>query len=216
MPPLTRRAARLLEGTDGDTKTLAMRTTTNLTDLAPEVWQHRNGVDVYSDSARAVVNTLHPEVDHVVEVQVLDTAIVNAVMSERAQLGSNATTFAAESLRDVFNAPDINFNVTSRTINRAKEGPFEALTNRFVARRLHDLRPRPLSQYVRTSQNVNVRRLHDLGHWDRIETAVVRAYEAAETRLDVIGATGAHWKGSELVEATMAELAQMLGTACIL
>jgi hypothetical protein len=134
----------------------------NVTDKGDAVWAHRGARDVYTLSQRRPAN---PNVDHILEIQLLERAAREAP--------------PAGATRGVYNAVNdvINLNVTTSRINQSKKGPFTSFLNRMD--RADTRGERSLEQYARTS----CPHLVDLGHWARIEGAVVRAYEDVDTAL---------------------------------
>jgi len=202
MPVLTRAAARRLEtGDDEAVSSLALRET--VTNKADAVWSHRGGVDVYCGAART--DTEKPQVDHCLEVQLAEMALVRAYTSNPSSRSqSMATTQAVEMIRNHFNGVG-NLNVTSARINQAKRGPFTAAINRLQGDKLRTV---TLEQLARQGR---ARWLVDDGTWTRIERAVVCSYDDAHAAL-VAGGTPALPGAVELVESSMEELNNMLDT----
>jgi len=139
MPTLTRAAARRLGSdadADGAVGALALRRA--VTGKAEAVWAHRGGVDVYSRTSRA--QTEKPNVDHALEVQLAEVALVRAFGDAHARSASMATAQATELLRGALNDVE-NLNVTSARINLAKRGPWTAAINRLQVGALADAPP---------------------------------------------------------------------------
>ena len=192
MPPLTRSAARAAKG---DVEALALRA--NVSRKRDAVWEHR-ATDVYTGRSRAA--TPLPQVDHCLEVQLAEFALVRAYETVNARPSSMATTQSHEQLRDALN--DVgNLNVTTRTINVWKRGPFTAALRRLNTDSLRDV---TLEQLARQGK---ARPLVDDGTWARIERAVVNAYDATDTRLND---TSTLHDAGELVSGTTEELCAVL------
>ena len=201
MPVLTRSAARqLVDVTPAATQRLALREA--VTAKADVVWRARGGTDVYTGAAR--VDTERPQVDHCLEVQLAEFALVRTYNAEHAQPGSMATAQAAELLRDALNGVG-NLNVTSAKINQAKRGPFTAALNRLRSERLRTV---PLEQLARQGRGAW---MVDDGTWAKIEDAVVEAYDAADARLRG-GGVDAMPGAARIVEGSLDELLSMMHT----
>ena len=206
MPALTRSAAKQLaasshdadDDADGAVDALALREP--VTGKADVVWRHRGGVDLYSRASRA--ETERQQVDHALEVQLAEMALVRAFGAERARAGSMATAQATELLRGALNGVD-NLNVTSAKINQGKKGPFTAALNRLQSDRLRTI---SIEQLARQGK---ARWLVDNGDWARIEGAVVASYDGVHDRLCGGGAEGLP-EAARLVEGTVEELGSML------
>ena len=209
MPTLTRGAAKQLCAvgerpcTGGPDETVKLALREPVTGKAEAVWAHRGGVDVYSRTSRA--QTERPNVDHALEVQLAEVALVRAFGAERAQMGSMATAQATELLRGALNGLG-NLNVTSAKINQAKKGPVTAAINRLGNERLRTVSIEQLARQGRA------RWLVDDGTWARIEGAVVAGYDDADARLRGDGvAVDALPSAATLVEGTLDELHRVLG-----
>lgn len=199
MPVLTRSARAALVA-EGDGATLSLRE--SVTAKADAVWRHRGERDLYTGSERAT--TLRPQVDHVLEVQLGEMALVRAFTAERGAMASMATAHATELLRGAIN--DVrNLNVTSAKINQAKRGPFTAALNRL---RSDTLRSVSIEQLVRQGRGVWM--LHD-GTWARVGSAVVASYDAMDDSLRG-GGVDAPREAAALVESSLDELRSMLTT----
>jgi hypothetical protein len=201
MPVLTRSAARRLAD-DGDatgSTVLALRE--SVTSKADAVWEHRGGVDIYCGANRT--DTDKPQVDHCLEVQLTEMALVRTFSADRRNsTQSMATAQAADLIRKHFNGVR-NLNVTSARINQAKRGPFTAALNRIQSDTLRNV---TLEQLARQGK---ARWLVDDGTWTRIERAVVCAYDEAHETL-INGDTPALPAAAEIVEGSMEELNSML------
>ena len=182
MPVLTRSAQRALnaaEKTEG-AKALVLRK--SVTAKADAVWGHRGGVDVYSGATRE--DTINPQVDHQLEIQLAEIALVRTYSEQGrgAQGVSMAAAQAAGALRAVLNGLD-NLNVTSARHNQAKKGPISAAINRLQSEK--GLRAVTVEQLARQGK---AKWLVDNGDWARIERAVVASYDHAVDELDLLGA----------------------------
>ena len=175
--------------------------------MTDAVWASRGGVDVYTGERRE--NTNKYQCDHVIEVQLAEHCLVNAMHKAGVGAGrvSMAAAQSAQSLRDVLNGVD-NLNVTTARVNQAKRGPFTAAMNRVRAeeRRGGSMRLVSLEQLARQGK---ARWLVDNGTWASIEREVVCSYEACQTTVDE-GADEGLRSASELSKAAVEELGATL------
>ena len=178
MPALTRGAAARLraeERIEGSDASALLGLRESVSSKAVKVWEARNDVDVYTRASRA--ETLKPQVDHCLEVQLAEIAFVRVFDTQRASATSIATAQALETMRATLNGVD-NLNVTSAKINSAKRGPFTAALNRLKG---EYLRPVSIDQLARQGR---AKSLVDDGTWARISAAVVDAYDATRDALE--------------------------------
>ena len=197
MPILTRAAARHLgEGTG--TSRLGLREP--VTSKADVVWEYRNGRDIYTNNTRQ--NTPNPQVDHSLEVQLAEMALVRALTDTNASTMSMATTQTSEMLRYAVNG-HANLNVTSTRVNQAKRGPVTAAMNRIRSDRFRTVE---IEQLVRQGKG---KWLIDDGTWARIERAVVHAYDQMDHGLRG-GGIDALPEAARLVDASVDELGAIL------
>jgi hypothetical protein len=179
MPVLTRSAQRRLNETEGDVgdahRALALRE--SVTSKADAVWAYRGGIDVYTLASRPSTET--PQVDHITEIQLIETSLAAAFASNRGKSGSMATSAAVELLRSRLNSV-VNLNCTSAKVNQAKRGPFTAALNRIQSDRLRDVTLEQLARQGRAKWLV------DQGIWARIESGIVESFDAVKSELDDI------------------------------
>lgn len=197
MPVVTRAAAKAAAkaGTDlTGVKAVRVQVSKQYT----KVWEYRE-MDLYTGRGRAQTPT--PEVDHVLEVQLIDFAHVLAYGAVGGRAGSMAAAQAHAQIVDVLNSV-INLNVTTKKINCAKRGPFTAAINRLNSN--HGLRGVTLEQFARQG---SARSLVDDGTWARIEGAIVNSYDATNLELSEADLLP---KASELVQRTMDEVGNVL------
>tara|TARA_B100000575_G_scaffold86594_1_gene68531 strand:+ start:1708 stop:2295 length:588 start_codon:yes stop_codon:yes gene_type:complete len=134
-----------IEAIEAAERLLALREP--VTSKADAVWRHRALVDVYTGESRN--GTKNPQVDHVIEVQVAEMALVCTFANDRCQrAASMATAHATELLRGGFNGMD-NLNVTSSKINQGKRGPFTAAVNRWQSGKLRTVSVEQLARQGR-------------------------------------------------------------------
>jgi hypothetical protein len=203
MPVLTRAAARPLQAAASEERGNSLALRESVTSKADNVWKYRNDVDVYCGARRS--DTDRPQVDHCLEVQLAELALVRAFGSGRnTRAQSMATAQATEIVRGALNGVK-NLNVTSTKINQAKRGPFTAAINRLESDKFRIVSIEQLARQGRGKWMV------DDGTWSRIERAVIASYEAARSDL-VDGKTDALPAATELIEASMDELSGMLDT----
>ena len=198
MPTLTRAAAKRLATTEvGAEASLVLRE--SVTGKSREVWAHRGYVDAYCGATRAA--TEKPQVDHCLEVQLAEVALVRTYSSERGSSAqSMATSQACELLRDALNGL-VNLNVTSAKINQAKRGPFTAALNRLQSDKFRSVTIEQLCRQGRGKWMI------DDGTWARVERAVVSAYDGlALADVDALP------PAKRIVDGTLNELNGMLHT----
>ena len=202
MPIVTRAAAKAAAKAGIDlTGVNAVRV--SVSKQSTNVWEYRQ-MDLYTGRGRAQTPT--PEVDHVLEVQLIDFAYVLAYGSVGGMPGSMAAAQAHAQIVDVLNSVS-NLNVTTKKINCAKRGPFTSALNRLNSN--HGLRGVTLEQFARQG---TARSLVDDGTWARIEGAIVNVYNATDLELseaDLIP------KAAQLVQRTMDEVATVLDCLAI-
>ena len=206
MVVLTRAAARRLQLEEGDEES-ALVLRQPVTGLAATVWTFRNDVDIYTHSKRN--ETIKPEVDHLIEVQLTELALVRAFnRDQHSRTGSMATTQAREILASKFNGLP-NLNVTSKRVNQAKRGPFTAGVNRLQSDRLRRV---SIEQLARQGSN---KWMVDDGTWARIERAIAVSYDHTYTEL-IDGGVDAMPAAATLVEDAVDELHSLLLSLSIL
>jgi len=208
MPVLTRSAQRALNASESEsesTKLLVLRE--SVTAKADAVWEHRGGVDVYSGATRD--DTINPQVDHQLEVQLGELALVRAYTEQGGGGGgggvSMAAAQAAKVLRVALNGVS-NLNVTSARHNQSKRGPMSAALNRLQNDRLRTV---DIEQLARQGK---AKWLVDNGDWARIERAVVESYDQASDWLrdEALGAEDGLPGAQRVIDGTVEELGSML------
>jgi len=192
MPPLTRSAARAAKG---DVEALALRA--SVAHKRDAVWEHRS-TDLYTGRGRK--ETPLSQVDHCLEVQLGEYALVRAYEGVGGRPGTMATAQAHEQLRNALNAV-ANLNVTTRTINVWKMGPTKAALNRLHSDSLRDVTLEQLARQGRAKPLV------DDGTWARIERAIVNSYDTTSVALDGAPALAG---AAKLTNYTLDELACVL------
>lgn len=163
---------------------------------ADEVWVMRNDTDVYTGASRDVTLAAKCEVDHLLEVQLVEyvfacaayraapatpigagrSGAVTRSMSKTAS-PSFGVLQCEELFRESINATS-NLNCTSSRVNQAKRGPFTSALNRLRSNRLRDV---TLEQLARQGR---ARWLVDNGTWAKIETEVVKSYDVLYETID--------------------------------
>ena len=220
MPVLTRGAAARLRANEGEAsvgegtsllETLGLRE--SVTRLGCDVWTARAGIDAYTGKSRAQVDASVPQVDHVLEVQLAEHALIYAVNATHTSAArpSLSTACGAQRLREALNGVS-NLNVTSKRVNQAKRGPFTAAMNRVRAAETRgSMRLVTLEQLARQGK---ARWLVDDGTWAKIEREVVCSYDAlAATMCDGAGGMPV---ADALVGETVEDLGVMLGRLGVL
>ena len=142
----------------------------NISAQKTDVWSYRENVDAYTLSEKSMVEKQNPEIDHVVEIAMFDSAFERARRQERAfQSEGFAVQHAKELLRNHCNALS-NLNVTTRRTNQKKKGPIGAGMRRLRnVDGKHELRNVTLRQLASMGA---ARELIENGTWDRIENCM--------------------------------------------
>ena len=154
----------------------------SVTNKAEDVWQLRHGVDLYTQLSKSTVQQLKPQVDHCIEVQLIENSLVDALIH------TGLATSAAENvegcrsaLAKAFNGT-LNLNVTTQRVNQQKRGPFTAGIRRLYGSGSGSgsgtsrcLRVLTLEQLARQGRAQN---LVDDGTWARIEKTVAVAFDS--------------------------------------
>ena len=170
---------------------------------ADEVWRHRKDVDLYTRASRSVVCQQQPEVDHVLEIAFLQDAQEQACLSQGARAWDGfAAMHMGELLQNVANGVG-NLNVTSRTVNQKKKGPFMSVRNRLRRPGGRELRSITLEQFARTGA---ARPLVDDGTWARIEASIVNVWEETKPHLEDVSEEVAHVDTRRLMSQTVEEI----------
>jgi hypothetical protein len=132
--------------------------------MRDDVWRARGGRDAYTNSPRARILEAEQNVDHVLEVQIVEHAVFQATQPVNREL--------LDRFRQAVNASP-NLNVTASKVNQAKRGPFTAALNRL---RKYDggLREVSVEQLARSGR---ASWLVDTGVWANIERQVVLSYD---------------------------------------
>lgn len=174
-----------------------------VTSLQELVWERRV-VDVYSGQTRT--STLSPQVDHVVEIQLVEHAMLShAHKSGGIHNGVSITQHCIASLlRDVVNGVD-NLNVTSKRINQAKRGPFTAALRRLRSDRLRDTTLHELARMGRNAWMV------DDGTWARIECQMRLSHERLEASAALSDRTDCGARGARDAVVELGDLLSRLG-----
>ena len=109
-------------------------------------------------------------------------AVLECVLAKCTLTGSELY-YVIDTLKLIVNGIQ-NLNVTTCLINQVKKGPFK----RFVSRYNTTLQPITLDQAIKitieaTCSNLTCRKMRDAGHWGRIKTEVVNAYNEIDRQL---------------------------------
>jgi DNA uptake protein ComE-like DNA-binding protein len=161
------------------------------------VWRYRHDTDLYTGSAKQVVENGDSEVDHIWEMQLLNRAVSNVWQSD--EFGpAGRTRYAKRRLADLVNS-SLNLNVTTRTVNRYKCSPFKNwLKKQYDGSDVDDCFAAG-ENYTRYFQE------HD-NEWANIKTAVVNTYEVLEN--EVAGFEDGALKNS--MEAVISQMNTMM------
>lgn len=141
---------------------------------AKDIWQSRDNTDAYSNKNRA--DTKSPEIDHVFEIQLLQTAydayrnhpeVRRITRQEYSRVLEVANCLA-------------NTNITSMAINRSKKGPFTRAKNELVKNDFDSRSCHGVDYYVYTrngSRRPNTYSGFSTMQWERIKIEVVASYD---------------------------------------
>ena len=167
--------------------------------MRDDVWSQRGGRDAYTNKPRARIAEDEQNVDHVLEVQLLEHAALDLLSTNHELLNR---------FRDSVNSSP-NLNVTARTVNQSKRGPFTAALNRL---RKYDggLREISVEQLARAGR---ARWLVDEGVWANIERQVVVSFDALAADLSEARLTRAQ---TSLMDAAVENLNVVLSKLKIL
>ena len=157
----------------------------NVGRLRDNVWCERHGRDAYTKLERGRLAEADQNVDHVIEVQIVEHAALGSLL-ENTELTNR--------VRDALNSA-ANLNVTSRKINQAKRGPFTAAINR-LRKRDGTLREISVEQLARSRK---AKWLVDNGSWENIRGEIVASYDRMEHTLGQHRLTRAQTKTLENV-----------------
>lgn len=139
------------------------------------VWRHRRNKDIYTELTKRQVEKGESEVDHVWEIQVLNHARENVWQT----LGpAGRTRYAEKRLATLVNN-DLNLNVTTKAVNRAKCWPFKNWLDLDTRVDLDDCLGQGRQNYSIYFRN------HD-DEWANIKKAVVRTYDDLEDEVNYI------------------------------
>jgi len=139
--------------------------------MREDVWRERGGLDAYTQRPRVRIQEAEQNVDHVLEVQIVEHAVF---------LGARPITRELlDRIRGAVNA-SLNLNVTERRVNQAKRGPFTAAINR-LRKYGGGLREISAEQLARSGR---ARWLVDTGVWANIERQTVISYEDLVQKLE--------------------------------
>lgn len=152
---------------DGSCEIFSLRR--NVSKKKDFVWQHRDYEDVYTGVAKQQTAAQTANVDHVLEIQIVEHAMVGTIKGNREMI---------DRVRDALNSVE-NLNVTTKRINMAKKGPFTAALNR-LNKRDGTLREISVDQLARSGK---AKWLVDEGVWDKIKRNVIVSYDELEDTL---------------------------------
>ena len=152
----------------------------NVRHLRDTVWLSRDDRDAYTGSSKSEMSPKTQNVDHVIEIQLLEHAALDHASRNREVM---------DRLREIANSSP-NLNVTSSRVNQSKRGPFTAAINR-LKKRDGALRDVSVEQLARAGR---AKWLVDNGCWDNIQREVVRCYESVEKEMEAKRLTRAQRK----------------------
>ncbi len=143
----------------------------NVSEKSDSTWKHRKNEDVYTHATRSTYESQKKvtEVDHVIEIQILNSTLSRLPVSHRTRLVTDHLKNAANGLT--------NLNVTTHDINQTKRGPFTAWKNRYYGTTTRDLRTRPLQEFIRISTGASNDSMKKNKQWDNITKQMVLTYE---------------------------------------
>lgn len=136
--------------------------------LSEQTWTHRHNKCLYTSKKKGQVVKETPEVDHIWEIQVLNT--VNQIVS--AENVAYRTRGNQETLKTLFNSVE-NLNVTTHYVNQKKKGPF----TKWLHATEHGM-TKSIEDCLSESKALDLR---DDGTWANIEKAVVLSWDELQT-----------------------------------
>jgi hypothetical protein len=143
------------------------------------IWQSRDGVDAYSRADR--YDVLHPERDHVFEIQLMTSALeAYRKLPEMPRVLRSDRVH--RNVVDLANCIE-NANVTSRAINRSKKGPFTKAMHDFENRDFSSMGCKGIDQYFNDAKKLNRYQGLTQGSWNRIKVEVVKSYDSLYDKL---------------------------------
>ena len=151
----------------------------NVSARADDVWSFRGGRDLYGGGSRGAVSSQEPQVDHILEIQVVNLAWCSA-------LADGVRTRGAKESIQLFVNDLPNLNVTSKVINQAKKGPFIRFLKKMVQDGDHPWASGTESTLEELARKgaPSVRRLVDSGSWAKIEQAVQNTKDSIVATVD--------------------------------
>jgi len=154
----------------------------NVSGHKEKVWDYRNNIDAYTLNDKSSVEDSHPEIDHIVEVAMFDSAFEKARQQEGVLSNEGfAVQHARQLIQNYCNAVE-NLNVTTRQTNQKKKGPIGAAMRRLRGcDGKHDLRKITLRQFANMGA---ARVLVENGVWDRIEDCMRDKYDDVDAWVD--------------------------------
>lgn len=163
-------------------QTRSKTTRLNVTPMIVKTWEYRENKDAYTNSAREVVSERTPQIDHVVEVALVDKLFARACATHGAPVwtGTQSDVYTValtgNEITQRLNGVN-NLNVTSREVNQKKKGPFASFCNRMRLEEQYGssrLRSMSLEDLARSGR---AKTLVDDGTWARIETCLEASAE---------------------------------------
>ena len=171
------------------------------------VWSLRDDTDAYTLLAKSHVERANAEVDHILDVALVETSFDRCCGEDGAGPWRRSTephcglwvAQCAEMLSEHLNAND-NLNVTTRRVNQKKKGPMASALHRM---RFDSLRSVSLEQFARSGA---ARELVDDGTWARIEALMAARAEALQSFAE----GGDAWTDAQLIDVAMHPTARRL------
>lgn len=139
------------------------------------IWKHRNDLDAYSEFTRATIGTHNPERDHVFEIQLLDAAYFE-YSSVAVQM---VTRGEKDRIMNIANNVK-NLNITTRSINQSKKGPFTNARNELVAQDFDSSQCNGIDSFVFNSHGTRLANRYPgftTSNWNNIKREVVKSYD---------------------------------------
>lgn len=137
----------------------------NVTRMAEPVWRHRQGIDMYTRCSRSIVEEHSVQVDHVLELQLLE----NCREAAYSECDFRVTRAMERGFSKLVNGMQ-NLNVTRESLNQIKKGPFRAWLMQAEGGECASL-----EELARRSRLG--RQLVDEGTWRRIQDSCVQVWE---------------------------------------
>lgn len=140
------------------------------------IWTYRNNNDAYSSYTNETIVQLSPEIDHVFEIQLLNTAFN---MFQNDIEIRNVTRYEKSVALALANCVN-NTNITTQSINASKKGPFTRAKNDLIKRDYEFESCPGVDSYIYTTGGRRRTALYtgiSCQNWKNIKNEVIHSYD---------------------------------------